>query len=135
MDTTNWIESSHLAEGRGFSDVGAFYSRLPASAFGVVRDAVWNLAQSPAGQYISFESNTSSLSLNYTLGSSELEMWHFPRAGMSGADLYIFDDEVKYAHIPIFLARIPDVYQLIDFFQLLTHAHTHTHTHTHTKSG
>eukprot|EP00055_Hartaetosiga_balthica_P010139 m.42323 g.42323 ORF g.42323 m.42323 type:complete len:792 (+) comp7052_c2_seq1:61-2436(+) len=79
--------------GRGFVDTEALYNRLPFAAEHVVRDAVWDLSLQPAGFYIRFITNASSLSYSITLNEpSTLGMWHFPPSGESGIDLYCWDE-------------------------------------------
>ena len=85
-------DAAPFVRGRAFSDTSAFYNRFPASAEGVVPDSVWGLSEDPAGLYLQFMTNTTSLLVNYTLGSSSLDMWHFPSTGVSGIDLYSFDE-------------------------------------------
>ena len=80
---------------RAFSDVDAYFSRLPSAAAGAVPPEVWALAQDPAGQYLQFATNSSSLAINLTLGSAALDMWHFPSSGCSGVDLYAFDEQAR----------------------------------------
>ena len=80
---------------RAFSDVDAYFSRLPSAAAGAVPSEVWALAQDPAGQYLQFATNSSSLAINLTLGSAALDMWHFPSSGCSGVDLYAFDEQAR----------------------------------------
>ena len=70
----------------------AYYSRLPASAENSTRPSIWGLSNDPAGTFLQFSTNSSNIWLNYTLGSSAISMWHFPSTGVSGADLYCYDE-------------------------------------------
>jgi len=70
----------------------AYYSRLPSSAEQQTRPSIWSLSNQPAGTFLQFATNSSTIILNYTLGSSALSMWHFPSTGVSGADLYCYDE-------------------------------------------
>ena len=53
----------------------SYFTRLPASASNTTRPAIWNLSQQPAGQFLQFTSNSTAISLRYTLGGSGLNMW------------------------------------------------------------
>jgi len=90
-----WIDAQELGVyGNGFAaDVKPSpYARLPAAAEKVVRSPVWSLSQDSAGVFVGFQSNSTTLSLNYTLIYSSLYMYHMPMTGVSGADLYCWDD-------------------------------------------
>ena len=68
-----------------------YYNRLPASSKNTTRPSIYGLQQQPAGMFVQFQSNSSSIHVNYTLGSSNLGMWHFPASGVSGMDAYAWD--------------------------------------------
>ena len=69
-----------------------YYSRLPASAEKTTRPSIWGLSNDPAGLFLQFKTNSTSVSVNYTLGSSAISMYHFPSTGVSGLDLYSYDE-------------------------------------------
>jgi len=68
------------------------YSRLPLSAHGVVREEVWGLGLNSAGIYVGFESDGGEIWVNYTVADPMVPMPHFPVTGISGADLWAWDD-------------------------------------------
>jgi hypothetical protein len=72
-----------------------YYNRLPESAKANTRPSIWAIQQQPAGMFLQFQTNSSSISVNYTLGSDSLSQWHFPSTGVSGMDLYAFDETNK----------------------------------------
>ena len=85
-----WIDVRELTlEGRGWSDVKAFYDRLPASAEGKVPDAVWTLSRRSAGMCVRFETEARTLHARWALTSSNLAMPHMAATGVSGLDLYV----------------------------------------------
>ena len=90
----NWYDPEQWGiEGRGFADTASFYHRLPAKAQGVVRDPVWNLSQQSAGMVVHFNTNATSIHVQYGLTSNRLAMPHMPATGVSGVDLYAKDAE------------------------------------------
>jgi hypothetical protein len=44
--------------GRAFNDTQEHFNRLPASAKGVVRDAVWSLSEMSTGMFVPFITNS-----------------------------------------------------------------------------
>lgn len=80
-------------EGRGWADTALPYSRLPRKAQGVVREAVWRLAQDSAGLAVSFETDATAFDVVVTLRSPQLEMVHMPATGVSGVDVYARTEE------------------------------------------
>ncbi|MDE5944269.1 MAG: SGNH/GDSL hydrolase family protein [Rikenella sp.] len=89
MDSTATAASvrggSGYVHGRGFASND--YGRLPGSARGVVRDAVWNLAQNSAGLYLRFTTDSPQIAVRYTVAGGHA-MPHMPATGVSGVDLY-----------------------------------------------
>eukprot|EP00948_MAST-09A_sp_MAST-9A-sp1_P001658 g1658.t1 len=69
-----------------------YFNRLPASASVRTRSAIWALQQQPAGMFVQFVSNTSSIDVSYSLGNRNLNMWHFAPTGVSGMDCYVYDE-------------------------------------------
>ncbi len=86
-DATQWP-----VENKAWNDVDRYFARFPARAKEMVPEAVWGLAQNSAGEVIRFRANTDKLLIRYTLYSSMLAMPHMPATGVSGFDLYAFDD-------------------------------------------
>ncbi len=89
-DATKWP-----VENKAFEDVDRYFARFPARAKGKVTDAVWNLSQHSAGEVIRFRANTDQLKVRYTLLNASVAMSHMPATGVSGLDLYSFDEETK----------------------------------------
>ena len=58
-----------------------FYSRLPATAHGVVRPVIWSESKQPAGLFLQFKTNASCIVIRHSLKSPSLSMWHFPSTG------------------------------------------------------
>jgi lysophospholipase L1-like esterase len=75
-------------EGKGWTDTGRPYSRLPVRAKGLVRDRVWELAQQSAGLSVAFDTEATEFQVRVTLSSDSLAMVHMPATGVSGVDLY-----------------------------------------------
>lgn len=66
---------------------GAFF-RLPLRAKKLVREAVWHLAQCPAGARIAFRSDTTSLAVRATLRDTN-HLPHMPMTGSNGLALFV----------------------------------------------
>jgi hypothetical protein len=57
-----------------------------------VRDAVWSLSLQSAGIQVGFATNSANLFINYTTADMWEPMVHFSVSGVSGVDLWAFDD-------------------------------------------
>jgi hypothetical protein len=71
------------------------YQRLPPEAVTQVRSEVWGDALDSAGLVVYFDASggpCSSLSINVTMQHADLDMPHMPATGVSGFDLYAFDE-------------------------------------------
>ena len=90
FDATQWP-----VENKGWTDVDRYFARFPARSKGVVTDAVWNLSQHSAGEIVRFRTNSDTIRVRYKLYSGGLGMPHMPATGVSGLDLYAFDDETE----------------------------------------
>ncbi len=86
-DATQWP-----VENKRFDDVDRYFARFPARAKGVVTDAVWGLSQHSAGEIVRFRTNADTIKIRYNLYSGSVAMPHMPATGVSGFDLYAFDD-------------------------------------------
>jgi hypothetical protein len=69
-----------------------YYNRLPASAINTTRPSIWGLSQQPAGLFLQFSTNSTTVKVRYTLGSKSIAMWHFASTGVSGMDCYAWDE-------------------------------------------
>ncbi len=90
-----WHEVSDWGiEGQGWpaDDLASRFDRLPAKAEGVVRDPVWNLSRHSAGILFRFNTDATTIHLNYTVGDKYLGMTNMPPTGKSGIDVYAYDD-------------------------------------------
>lgn len=81
-------------EGQGWAaaDLAARYDRLPAKAEKIVRPPVWSLSRNSAGLSFRFTTDATSIHLRHTVTSANLALPHMPATGVSGIDLYAFDE-------------------------------------------
>lgn len=90
-----WVNASTLTVGgRGFNGTATFWNRLPAAAglpAAGINGGVYGLSKDSAGMSVRFSTNATSIAVRYTLISANVDMWHMPSTGVSGADLYAFD--------------------------------------------
>lgn len=63
------------------------FHRLPASLKALVREPVWDLSQCSAGLSVRFLTNSSQISVKWTL-LKDFSMNHMPDTGIKGVDLY-----------------------------------------------
>ena len=70
------------------------YGRLPIASKSLVRDPVWFLGTNSAGLYVEFETEADSIQIRYKVKHS-LNMPHMPTTGVSGVDLYAYDQRNK----------------------------------------
>jgi len=98
---TAWTPATSLSlRGRAFNDTPTPFNRLPASAHGVVRDAVWGLSLNSPGLVVGFASNSSSIYVDYTAQDGFGPMVHFPVSGVSGLELFALDEAAGiYRHV------------------------------------
>jgi lysophospholipase L1-like esterase len=91
-----WYDIRALGvEGQGWKDVESTYDRFPAKAKGVVRDPVWHLSQHSAGLCVRFVTDSPRVAAQWTVRSANLAMDHMPSTGVSGLDLYAWDEAGK----------------------------------------
>ena len=89
-DATQWP-----VENKCWNDVDRYFARFPSRAKGKVTDSVWNLSQHSAGEVVRFRTDSEQIKVRYTLYSGNVAMSHMPATGVSGLDLYAFDEETK----------------------------------------
>ncbi len=89
-DATQWP-----VENKCWNDVDRYFARFPSRAKGKVTDSVWNLSQHSAGEVVRFRTDSDQIKVRYTLYSGNVAMSHMPATGVSGLDLYAFDEETK----------------------------------------
>lgn len=90
FDATKWP-----VENKAWNDVDRYFARFPARAKDQVPEAVWNLSQHSAGEVVRFRSDATEIKVRYRLLKAGLGMAHMPPTGVSGLDLYAFDDETN----------------------------------------
>lgn len=76
----------HVIEGQAWANPN--YERLPKTAEGVVREAVWQLSRQSAGLSIHFISNSPNITVKYKV-KGDIAFNHMPATGVSGVDLYV----------------------------------------------
>ncbi len=69
------------------------FNRLPAALKATTREAVWNLSEYSAGEYIDFRTDADTIVVRYKV-RGVLNMPHMPTTGVSGVDLY-FHNQTK----------------------------------------
>ena len=92
QETKNAIyfgEDFFILEGTGIADSlkENRYDRLPLSYKEIVREPVWELSKASAGMSIRFYSNSSSISVKWTV-LNNFKMNHMAETGIKGLDLY-----------------------------------------------
>ena len=87
-----WTNATGLTVGgRGFNGTATFWERLPSDANGKVNRGVYGLAMDSAGMSVRFKTSAATVGVRYRLRSPQIDMWHMPSTGVSGADLFVFD--------------------------------------------
>jgi hypothetical protein len=88
-NATYYGEDSFILEGTGIPDSlkENRYDRLPLSYKQIVREPVWDLSKNSAGMSIRFYSNSTSLSVKWTV-LNNFKMNHMAETGIKGIDLY-----------------------------------------------
>jgi hypothetical protein len=97
-DNIVWTDASDLSvHGRAYpvDQLPQPFARLPSKAHGVVTDSVWSLSLNSAGLFVSFESDSSEIWVNCTLADHLSPMPHFAVSGISGVDLWAFDESIN----------------------------------------
>ena len=93
VDGLKWIDGKDIPiEGRAFDDVEAYYDRLPANVTTSVNEGVRSLKRHTAGMQFRFLTDSCRLVFRWTPARSSLSMDHMPATGVSGIDVYRFDE-------------------------------------------
>ncbi len=79
----------------------SWFDRLPASAENHVRKPVWGLSRDSAGMMARFETDATSLYINYRVTDKNLAMPHMPATGVSGVDFYARDTDGKWKWVNV----------------------------------
>jgi hypothetical protein len=87
-DATTWD-----AEGRAWTNEQrlTWFDRLPARAESMVPGVVWRLSRQSAGYVVRFETDSTSIWVDYELGATRLALFNMTAIGVSGVDLYAKD--------------------------------------------
>ncbi|HPB29966.1 MAG TPA: SGNH/GDSL hydrolase family protein [Candidatus Sumerlaeota bacterium] len=80
--------TSFAIEGRGWTGTAGPFDRLPDSARDKVPQTAWDLSKESAGLCVRFVTDAPTVSVRWSLTSSNLAMPHMPATGVSGLDLY-----------------------------------------------
>ncbi len=88
-----WIDGSRLPiEGRAFDDTEHYYDRLPANVTTNVNGGVRSMKHHTAGMQFRFVTDSKTLRFRWTPYSGGLSMDHMPATGVSGIDVYRWDE-------------------------------------------
>ena len=88
-----WIDGKFLPiEGRAFNDTESYYDRLPANVTTNVNGGVRSMKHHTSGMLFRFRTDSKKLSFKWIPYNSGLAMDHMPSTGVSGIDVYRFDE-------------------------------------------
>ncbi len=92
-----WIDGKFLPiEGRAFDDVKNFYDRLPSNVTATgVNGGVRHHLHDSAGMKFRFVTDSRNLRIKWAPTKSKLAMVHMPATGVSGVDVYRWDEKAK----------------------------------------
>lgn len=89
-----WIDGRLLPiEGRMYDDVDHYYDRLPSGVTTNVNAGVRGMKFHTTGMQFRFSTDSTKLTFKWIPFSKGLEMDHMPSTGMSGIDIYRFDEK------------------------------------------
>ena len=89
-----WIDGRYLPiEGRAFGDTEHYYDRLPANVTTNVNRGVRAMKHHTSGMLFRFRTDSKKLSVKWVPYNTGLSMDHMPATGMSGIDVYRFDEQ------------------------------------------
>ena len=89
-----WIDGKYLPiEGRAFNDTDRYYDRLPANVTTNVNGGVRSMKHHTSGMLFRFRTDSRKLSFKWVPYNSDLSMDHMPSTGVSGIDVYRFDEK------------------------------------------
>ena len=93
-DGLEWIDGRVLPlEGRAFDDVEHYYDRLPAGVSTNVNQGVRDMKHHTSGMQFRFTTDSDRLAFKWTpYNGGWMCMDHMPKSGMSGIDVYRFDE-------------------------------------------
>lgn len=92
-DGMKWIDGKLLPiEGRAFDDVDDWYDRLPSGVTTNVNGGVRSMKHHTAGMQFRFRTDSRRLVFKWIPYNQNLAMDHMPSTGVSGIDVYRFDE-------------------------------------------
>lgn len=95
-----WIDGRCLPlEGKCFTDVDAFYDRLPRNVTTNVNAGVRAMKHHSSGLQFRFTTDSKALDFRWTPYSRSLAMDHMPSTGVSGIDVYRMDASGKWRYV------------------------------------
>ena len=91
-----WIDGRKLPiEGRAFDDVSHWYDRLPSNVTSRVNSGVRSMKRHTAGMQFRFRTGSKKLIFRWRPTAASLSLAHMPATGVSGIDVYRFDEAKK----------------------------------------
>lgn len=103
-----WINAIHLPiEGKAFKNTKAYFHRLPSTLTTNVNAGVRSLQSHTTGMLLRFKTDSSKISIKWTLSSPNLAMHHMPSTGVSGVDIYKVGADGKYSYVRTGIPRHP----------------------------
>ena len=98
-----WIDGLDLPlEGRAYAssdEAETPYDRLPTARKSVIPEAVWFLQKHTAGMCFRFRTDSRRIRIYWKPRFDNLAMWHMPSTGVSGVDVYQYDDETGWCYV------------------------------------
>ena len=89
-----WIDGMYLPiEGRAFNDTAQYYDRLPANVTTNVNGGVRFMKHQTSGMMFRFRTDSKKLVFKWSPYNECLSMDHMPSTGVSGIDVYRFDEK------------------------------------------
>jgi len=98
-----WFDGSELPiEGKGWTRpelTETYYDRLPKAHEKEIPSAVWYLQKHTAGMSFRFVTDSDKLNIRWKPRFDGLEMWHMPSTGVSGVDVYQWDEKKGWRYV------------------------------------
>ncbi len=89
----SWYDAEKIGiEGRAWDDTPELLARLPERAREKVPDNVWMLGLKSAGMCVRFKTDSPVIAARWSLNDERMSIRHMPVSGVSGIDLYGWDD-------------------------------------------
>ena len=93
-NSVKWIDGKYLPiEGRSFNDTDHYYDRLPANVTTNVNGGVRSMKHHTSGMLFRFRTDSRKLAIKWVPYNAGLSMDHMPSTGVSGIDVYRFDEK------------------------------------------